>query len=322
MGERRMKNILVTGGQGFIGVNLCKSLADDGHKVWCLDNMRCPSPIMIRDDPRVNFLQGSVELITPKAIATRTNNTVFHEIYYLASIASPVWYKQYPMETITTNVMGTMAMCELARVHGAKLLLTSTSEVYGDPEQIPQKEEYCGNVNVLSDRACYDESKRTAETIVENARLLYDIKTTIVRIFNTYGPGMRVDDGRVVSEFLVRAIQGRSLPIFGGGQMRCFCYVNDMVIGLKLAMASRYPGPTNLGSTHGETITDFAKIIQNMFSVDKPIKIEHKGRDKHDPQQRMPDVTRAKKILKWEPKVGLAGGLIATRQYFEKLLEE
>jgi nucleoside-diphosphate-sugar epimerase len=314
-----MANILVTGGQGFIGVNLCKSLADDGHNVWCLDNMLCPSPIKIRDYKRINFIQTSVEHLTPENFWNRIKQDMkLDEIYHLASIASPVWYKRYPMQTIVTNVMGTDHMCKLALHYGAKLLLSSSSEVYGQATICPQEESYYGNVNILGPRSSYDESKRCAETIVYEYMKM-GLRATIVRIHNCFGPGLRLEDGRFIVEFIKQSINNDPLTIFNNGeQTRSLTYIDDMINGLIAAMESPYFGPINLGSTDEYTVNQIADLIL-YITGSQSSKLYIEG-DIDDPLKRLPSIDKAKKILNWKPKVKFRDGLIKTIKYVVETL--
>jgi UDP-glucuronate decarboxylase len=309
------KTILVTGGRGFIGANLCNRLASEGNRVIAVDNMFCASPLQMHSEVEC------CELDVTNEDFDRSFMTLYKhvdQIYHLASIASPKWYKKYALFTIETNVIGTMVACKLAAYYNAKLLLSSTSEVYGDPEVHPQPEEYNGNVNTLSDRACYDESKRCAETIVGAHSHLID--ATIVRIFNTYGPGMRVDDGRAVSEFICRMLKDKPLTLTNFGlQTRSFCYVDDMVEYLVRAMALGKLGPYNVGSFDEITISELSLRIADLRGVYLP-ETNPPIVDKNDPRKRRPDLSRAYAAFGYHPQVGLSEGLSRTVEYFRGII--
>jgi len=312
-----MKRILVTGGRGFIGTQLCNRLsAQPDTEVIAVDNMRCPSFMPLNKNVQIFEADVSDPMVFITLLQAFHE---VHEVYHLASLASPVWYKRFPLETIRTNVMGTHNMCELALEWGAKLVLSSTSEVYGDPETTPQTEKYNGNVSTRTDRACYDESKRCAETIVyEFAKR--GLNSTIVRIFNTYGPGMRHDDGRVVSEFIMRALQDENLIVCNGGQQtRSFCYIDDLLDYLVLAMKTAHPGPINIGNDKEISILDLAQLIGNILG--EQLHIEYKIVDDGDPKRRCPDLTTARVVLGCMPETELTTGLIYTVDYFRKWLQ-
>jgi UDP-glucuronate decarboxylase len=314
-------NIVVTGGRGFIGANLCNKLIENGHQVYIVDNMMCPSPLSVVgavhfDYDVQNFVRGGY-----------LNNTKIDIVYHLASIASPKWYKEHPLATIKTNVNGTMAMCEFAKQHGAHLIFTSTSEVYGDPEVHPQTEDYNGNVDPLSTRACYDESKRCAETIIqEYVRLGLD--ATILRLFNTYGPGMRVDDGRAVSEFICRALQGHQLQIHNTGeQTRSFCYIYDMVEWLVFAMDAPDLGPYNVGNPDEHSIIELVYTIGRVMMQQLEGRITYlENHDSADPKIRKPDIRKAQATF-GNPLhrkglfISFEAGLVQTVQYFREILD-
>jgi len=309
------KRILVTGGAGFIGSHLCKRLLDTGNEVICVDN----------------FFTGSKENILPFL-----NNPYFElirhditiplyvevdEIYNLACPASPIHYQFDPVQTTKTSVMGAINMLGLAKRLEIKVLQASTSEVYGDPIIHPQHEEYNGNVNPIGPRACYDEGKRCAETLFFDYNRQHNIEIKVVRIFNTYGPNMHLSDGRVVSNFIVQALKGEDITIYGNGQQtRSFCYVDDLVEGMIKMMNSpkELTGPINLGNTNEFTILDLAQKIIELTQSES--QIIFKALPEDDPKQRQPDISAAKSKLNWEPKTGLDEGLIKTIDYFKKLL--
>ncbi len=309
-----MKNIVVTGGAGFIGSHLVESLLAAGNSVICLDNLFTGSKANIQrfgDHPDFEFIRHDV--VVPILLETE-------QIYHLACPASPVHYQNNPIKTLKTSVLGTLNMLGLAKRVGARVLLASTSEVYGDPEEHPQREAYCGNVNPVGPRACYDEGKRAAETLMVGYRNYNNVDIRIARIFNTYGPRMLPNDGRVVSNFICQVIRGEDITIYGdGSQTRSFCYVADMVDGLMRLMDSPETDPVNLGNPHEVTVQALAETVlqmipgtgSGMVRMDLPV---------DDPRRRKPDITRAKKILHWEPKVPLEKGLEATINYFQDRL--
>jgi UDP-glucuronate decarboxylase len=297
--------ILVTGGAGFIGSHLIDRLMDQEHEVICLDNfytghkrnivkwLNHPYFELIRHDI-INPIQLEVD-----------------QIYHLACPASPVHYQYNPVKTLKTNVLGTMNMLGLAKRVKARLLLASTSEVYGDPEVHPQTEDYRGNVNPIGIRSCYDEGKRVAETLAFDYHRQSDVDIRVARIFNTYGPRMLENDGRVVSNFVVQALRNNPLTVYGKGeQTRSFCYVTDLVDGLMRLMNGDYIGPVNLGNPDEYTILQLAQTVQNLVNPDAAIKFEPLPQD--DPRRRKPDITRARTRLGWEPKVPLQEGLQQT----------
>jgi nucleoside-diphosphate-sugar epimerase len=311
-----MQNVLVTGGAGFIGSHLCEKLLSVGYKVICLDNLLTGSRKNVEhlfDNQNFEFIEGDVT--EPLLIQTQPLDFIFH----LASPASPVDYQNYPEETLITNSMGTLNVLKLAKEKGSKLLLASTSEVYGDPLEHPQKETYFGNVNTFGPRSCYDESKRFAETAIYVYMRKYDIDARIVRIFNTYGPRMQKDDGRVVSNFIMNAISGSTFNIDGdGSQTRSFCYVDDLVEGLIKAMFTEGTNGEifNLGNPDEFTIKDLAEVVARL--TDSKSKIVYNGRFReNDPMRRKPDITKAVTVLNWEPKVNLEEGLKRTIEYYK-----
>jgi len=312
-----MKRILITGGAGFLGSHLCERLLVEGHEVLCLDNFFTGSKDNIR------HLLGNPHL---ECIRHDIINPIYLEvdqIYNLACPASPIHYQYNPIKTIKTSVMGAINTLGLAKRVKATILQASTSEVYGDPEVHPQKENYWGRVNPIGIRSCYDEGKRAAECLMMDYRRQNQVDVKIVRIFNTYGPRMAVSDGRVVSNFIVQALRGEEITVYGEGkQTRSFCYVDDLVDGLIRLMATpdSFTGPVNLGNPVEFTIRELAeKILELTRSRSKLI---YKPLPVDDPRQRQPDITLAKQELGWSPTVPLAEGLVKTITYFESLLQQ
>ena len=313
-----MRKILVTGGTGFIGNHLCRRLLNEGNYVLCLDNNFTGSMENISDLlPNKNF-----EFI--RHDITREIYLEIDQIYHLACPASPKAYQYNSIKTIKTNVLGTMNALGLAKRTKARILLTSTSEVYGDPKISPQVEEYWGNVNPIGIRSCYDEGKRVAETLMMEYHNNHNVDIKIARIFNTYGPNMDKDDGRVVSNFINQAIQNKDITIYGKGeQTRSFCYVSDMVDALIMLMNSEnLTGPINLGNPHEITVKELADKVINLPYGNTISKIIYNPLPNDDPMKRQPDITKAKKFLNWYPKVSLDEGLQKTYEYFKKLKTE
>ncbi|MDH6058576.1 UDP-glucuronic acid decarboxylase family protein [Umezakia ovalisporum] len=301
--------ILVTGGAGFIGSHLIDRLIPAGHDVICLDNF-------YTGDKR-NILKWinnpSFELI--RHDITEPIRLEVDQIYHLACPASPVHYQYNPVKTVKTNVMGTLNMLGLAKRVKARFFLASTSEVYGDPEVHPQTEEYRGSVNPIGIRSCYDEGKRIAETLAFDYYRQNKVDIRVARIFNTYGPRMLENDGRVVSNFIVQALQGNPLTVYGdGSQTRSFCYVSDLVEGFIRLMDSDYIGPVNLGNPGEYTILELAEAVQKMVNPDAKINFQPLPSD--DPRRRQPDITKAKTLLNWEPTIPLQEGLKLTVEDF------
>jgi UDP-glucuronate decarboxylase len=309
------KKILVTGGAGFVGSHLCSRLIADGHDVLCVDNFYTGNRdniIDLIDNPHFELMRHDVTF--PLYVEV-------DEIYNLACPASPIHYQMDPVQTTKTSVHGAINMLGLAKRTQAKILQASTSEVYGDPEVHPQTEDYLGNVNPIGPRGCYDEGKRCAETLFFDYHRQYGLKIRVARIFNTYGPRMHPDDGRVVSNFIVQALGGKPITIYGdGSQTRSFCYVSDLVDGLVALMEADddVTGPVNLGNPREMTIRELAEQVITMTGskstlVEKPLPGD-------DPTQRCPDITRAKAQLGWNPAVSLEDGLEKTIGYFKDTL--
>ena len=317
------KTILVTGGAGFIGSHLCGKLTKQGNSVICIDNLLTGSQKNIANLlANKNFLFLNQDAAKP--FVSRKFAKI-DEIYHLASPAdpnvnSPVSYMAYPFETMRVNTDGTWNMCELAIKHKAKLLFTSTSEVYGDPQISPQPENYRGNVSTTGPRAVYDESKRFGETIVSAYVRNKGLDGRITRIFNTYGPNMNPEEGRAVVNFIKQSIKNDSITIYGdGSQTRSFCYIDDQTKGLTAAMGKGRSGEVyNIGNDSEMTILDFAKLIKKLAKSNSEI-VFSQSLPEDDPTQRKPDITKAKKILDWEPKVTLKNGLLKTIQYFRSI---
>lgn len=311
-----MKRILITGGAGFLGSHLCERLVNQGHHVLCVDNYFTGSKKNIEHllDHK-NFEVMRQDVCFPLYVEV-------DEIYNLACPASPYYYQWDPIQTMKTSVLGAYNMLGLAKRTGAKILQASTSEVYGDPHQHPQTEAYWGNVNPIGIRSCYDEGKRAAETLFMDYYRVHDVRAKIVRIFNTYGPKMSVNDGRVVSNFVVQALENKPITIYGDGQQtRSFCYVDDLLDGMMAVMNStedNYIGPVNLGNPVEFTMWELAeKVIKLTGSSSKLLQ---QPLPKDDPKQRKPDISEAKRILDWEPKVDLETGLAKTIEYFRPLI--
>ncbi|MEM7759661.1 MAG: UDP-glucuronic acid decarboxylase family protein [Cyanobacteria bacterium P01_A01_bin.40] len=307
--------ILVTGGAGFIGSHLIDRLMKQGHDVICLDNFFTGHKRNIRhwiDSPYFELIRHDI---------TEPIRLEVDQIYHLACPASPVHYQYNPVKTIKTNVMGTLNMLGLAKRVKARFLLASTSEVYGDPDVHPQPEEYRGNVNCIGIRSCYDEGKRVAETLAFDYHRQNNVDIRIMRIFNTYGPRMFENDGRVVSNFVVQALKGIPLTVYGdGSQTRSFCYVADLVEGMMRLMNGDHIGPINIGNPGEYTILQLAETIQKMINPDAELAFKPLPQD--DPKQRQPDITKAKNLLGWEPTINLEDGLKLTIEDFRTRIEE
>ena len=309
--------VLVTGGAGFMGSHLCESVLNKGYDVLCLDNLCTGNKKNIQhllNNSKFKFIQHDV---------TKPIDLKVDFIFHLASPASPVDYQKLPVETSMANSIGTYNMLELARKNNARFLLASTSEVYGDPIEHPQKENYWGNVNPFGVRSCYDESKRFAEALAMSFHRKYNLDVRIARIFNTYGPRMRLDDGRVIPNFIVQAISKRPLTVYGDGkQTRSFCFISDMVEGLmKFMFADGLSGEViNLGSMDEREVIEVAKVLKKMISSES--EIVFKPLPENDPAKRKPDITKAKKLLNWETKVDLKTGLTKTIEWFREELNK
>lgn len=306
--------ILVTGGAGFLGSHLVDRLMDAGHEVICLDNFytgRKQNVLKWLDNPYFELIRHDI---------TEPIRLEVDQIYHLACPASPVHYQYNAIKTIKTNVVGTLNMLGLAKRVKARFFLASTSEVYGDPHVHPQTEDYWGNVNPIGIRSCYDEGKRVAETLTFDYHRSNNVDIRVVRIFNTYGPRMLPNDGRVVSNFIVQALQGKPLTVYGdGSQTRSFCYVSDLVEGFIRLMNGDYIGPVNLGNPGEYTILQLAETIQKMINPDVELTFEPLPQD--DPKKRQPDISRAKQYLNnWQPEVPLEQGLEKTIAYFRDRL--
>lgn len=306
-----MKRILVTGGAGFIGSHLCKRLLDEGNYVICLDNFFTGSI------ENIEKLQKHPHFELVEHDITEEYFTVIDQIYNLACPASPPHYQYNPVKTIRTSVMGIINMLELANKYGATLLQASTSEIYGDPLVHPQTESYWGNVNPIGVRSCYDEGKRCAETLMMDYRRQFGTDVKIVRIFNTYGPNMHPNDGRVVSNFIVQALRGDDITIYGNGnQTRSFCYISDLVEGLvRMMNTPNFTGPVNLGNPEERTIKDLASLIIEL--THSKSKLVFKPLPSDDPVKRKPDITLAGDKLKWNPAIDIQDGLKETIEYFK-----
>jgi UDP-glucuronate decarboxylase len=313
------RRFLVTGGAGFIGRRLCQLLLDRGDAVLCLDNFRSSRPedlAPLLEQDRFQFLEADVCTAMDAAGIGPLDG-----IFNLASPASPPDYQRDPIQTFRTNVIGVMNLAELARGLQVPLLQASTSEVYGDPQSHPQREDYWGHVNPIGLRSCYDEGKRAAETLLFDYKRCHGVTIRVARIFNTYGPGMRLEDGRVVSNFIAQALQGQDLQLFGGGrQTRSFCYRDDTVDGLLRLMdcPEAGDGPVNLGNPAEFTVAELAHLVIELTGtgsrcIDFPLPSD-------DPRQRCPDIERARRLLNWEPKVSLREGLMKTIPYFKQLI--
>lgn len=308
------KRVLITGGAGFIGSHLSERLLREGNEVLCVDNFYSSSRSNVAhllDNPRFELLRHDVTF--PLYVEA-------DEIYHLACPASPIHYQRDPVQTIKTAVHGSINILGLAKRTGARILLASTSEVYGDPKQHPQTEDYWGNVNPIGPRACYDEGKRAAETLFFDYHRQHGLEIKVVRIFNTYGPRMHPQDGRVVSNFIMSALRDQPLPIYGdGSQTRSFCYVDDLVEGLVRMMASptNVVGPINLGNPSEFTIAELADVVLRLTNAKSGKALLPLPQD--DPVRRRPDITRARATLGWEPSVELERGITQTIEYFRKL---
>ncbi len=306
--------IVITGGAGFVGSHLCDRWLADGHEVVAVDNFLTGRP------ENVGHLKGRPDfrLLEQNVSEGLTVDGKVDFVFHLASPASPVDYLEHPIETMLVSSIGTKHALDLARANDAGFLIASTSECYGDPLEHPQKETYWGHVNPIGPRAVYDEAKRFGEAMTMSYNREFGVKTHIVRIFNTYGPRMKLNDGRVVPNFIDQALRGKPITIYGEGkQTRSFCYVSDLVDGITRLALSDEREPTNVGNPTELTILEFAEVIQKL--VGSKCKLEFKPMPQDDPKQRKPDISKAKRLLGWEPKTGLEEGLRQTISYFQQL---
>ncbi|MBV0900414.1 UDP-glucuronic acid decarboxylase family protein [Haloarcula salina] len=312
-----MPRVLVTGGAGFLGSHLCESLLEDGYEVIAMDNQISGQaenlePIFYHD----NFTYYEHD-VTNFIHSTGDLDWVLH----LASLASPVFYQENPIKTLKVGALGTHKTLGLAKEKNAKYLFTSTSEVYGDPEVNPQPESYRGNVDPYGPRSCYDESKRYGEALVRAYRDKHDIDVRIARLFNTYGPRMRLDDGRVIPTFMRQALQGEPLTVHGEGkQTRSFCYVSDLIDGLRALMKAEVQSPVNIGNPDEWSIRELAELIIDV--TDSSSEIVYEERPKQDPQVRKPDITKAKRHLNWTPTITLREGLQELPEYYKRRMQD
>ncbi len=315
--KNNMKNILITGGAGFVGSHLAEKLLKDGNRIFVVDSLITGSEENInhlKTDRNFSFFRH--DIVEPFYLDEKID-----QVYNLACPASPVHYQKNAIRTIKTNTVGVINMLGFARAKNATILQASTSEVYGDPEVSPQSEEYRGNVNPIGPRACYDEGKRCAETLFFDYKRMHGMSIKVVRIFNTYGSRMAEGDGRVVSNFILQALKGESITMYGdGSQTRSFCFVSDLVVALEKMMNTDkiVTGPINLGNPHEITVKELAERIIKMTGSKS--KIEFRKLPEDDPMQRRPDITKAKNILGWEPKIELEEGLEQTIKYFKARL--
>lgn len=311
----KQKSVLVTGGAGFLGSFLCEQLLERGHEVLCVDNFFTGGKRNIEhllDHPRFELMRHDVTF--PLYVEVE-------QIFNFACPASPVHYQYNPAQTTKTSVHGAINMLGLAKRTGATILQASTSEVYGDPKVHPQREDYWGHVNPIGPRACYDEGKRCAETLFFDYRRQHNLKIKVMRIFNTYGPRMHPDDGRVVSNFITQALRGQPITLYGqGGQTRSFCYRDDLIDGCLRLMATPddVTGPINIGNPQETTIRELAELILELTGSASPLVYRPLPQD--DPMQRCPDITLARELLGWEPTIELKTGLMRTIEYFDATL--
>ncbi len=317
--KRRLGNtprVLVTGGAGFLGSHLCEALLRQDKEVICLDNFFCSTKrniVHLLGDPRFELIRHDVTIPIWLEV---------DQIYNLACPASPIHYQHNPIKTIKASVMGSINMLGLAKRVGARVLQTSTSEIYGDPLEHPQREEYWGNVNPIGPRSSYDEGKRVAESLFMNYHLQNRVDIRIVRIFNTYGPRMHPDDGRLVSNLIVQALRGEPLTVYGdGSQSRSFCYVDDLIAGLIAMMEQEKTiGPVNLGNPAEYSVGEMASLVLELTGSRS--EVVHRPRPVDDPTRRQPDIARARELLGWEPRTPLREGLARTVEYFRASLKE
>lgn len=315
--NRKNKRVLIAGGAGFVGSHLCCQLVDKGYNVICIDNLstgRIKNVANIMKCPNFEFVQRDI-------VGSVAIDGDIDEIYHLASPASPLQYQLNPIHTFQTNVIGALNLLELARQKGSRILLASTSEVYGDPTQHPQKEDYWGNVNPNGIRSCYDEGKRSAETLFCDYHRMHGVDVRIVRIFNTYGPNMSKEDGRVVSNFITQALKNEPITINGdGNQTRSFQYIDDLIVGILQVMEDGVPCvPINIGNPQERTVASLAELIVKLTKSSSMLKYRKLPSD--DPKVRCPDITRARTFLRsWQPMVDIEQGLSLTIEYFKNEL--
>ena len=302
---------LITGGTGFLGSHLAENLLESGEEVICLDNNFTGRKENIKNlfcDPNFEFIRHDI---------TQPIHLEVNRIWHLACPASPIHYQSNPIKTAKTSFLGTLNMLGLAKRVGARILMASTSEVYGDPKEHPQKESYNGSVNPIGIRSCYDEGKRVAETLCFDYKRMHNVDIRVMRIFNTYGPRMNLKDGRVVSNFIVQALQKNNLTIYGdGSQTRSFCYVVDLIDGMIKLMNGSHNGPINIGNPTEFTIKELAEIV--IEKINPRLEISYLPLPQDDPLQRKPDITLAKKALSWEPKININEGLNKTIPWFKE----
>lgn len=311
------RNLLVLGGAGFVGSHLCEKLLNEGHTVTCVDNMATGSPGNVAHLMQTNrFSLVQHDIVKPMKFAGK-----FDQIYNLACPASPPAYQADPIHTLKTSVLGAINVLDIARAHDAQVFQASTSEIYGDPLHHPQREADWGNVNPIGPRACYDEGKRCAETLFFDYHRIHGVKIRVARIFNTYGPRMAASDGRVVSNFIVAALQNKPITIYGTGtQTRSFCYVDDLVDGIARLMSApdTVTGPINLGNPEEFTVRDFAELVIRLTNSSSSIVYLPLPTD--DPRQRRPDIGRAAEILGWRPTISVEAGVLRTIAHFDTVL--
>jgi UDP-glucuronate decarboxylase len=315
---------LVAGGAGFIGSHLCRALLEEGERVICLDNLQTSRPsnlAMLNRHPNFEFVRADITAPLPSAIVSRTRQ--FHRVYNLACAASPSLYQADPEHTMLTSVVGTHHLLRLAEAAGARFLLTSTSEVYGDPESHPQQEDYRGNVNCTGPRACYDEGKRAAEALTFDYARLGRAEVRVARIFNTYGPNMDPADGRVVSNVICQALSGEPITVYGdGSQTRSFCYVEDTVDGLRRLMEAElaFLEPVNIGNPRELMVKELVDLV--LAELGGAAEVVQRPLPQDDPRRRRPNIDRARALLGWEPSTGLEDGIRATIRWFARELGE
>ena len=320
-----MRNIVVTGGAGFLGRHICERMLQlEDTQVFCIDNLVTGSLNNISEfgeNSRFYFVEYDITKELNLLVDRGMLPSEIDSIYHLACIASPPVYKEYSIETLMTSFVGTKSVLDLARHTNAKVLFTSTSEVYGDPQVHPQPEEYFGNVNTVGERSCYDEGKRVAESLIYEYRRRYNLDLKIVRIFNTYGPYMDINDGRVITNFIKQIMSDKPLIIYGdGSQGRSFCYVDDMVDGLIAMMNSKEQGPINIGNPYNEfTLNELVQEFE--YVVNRKLSVNFIEATENDPKQRKPDISKANNLLEWDPKVKLSQGILNTMEYFLKKAE-